>query len=666
VRRDGLVKVDAASGDETVLVARDALTGADGRVIPVQDFTLSDDESKALLFHDTERVWRANTRGKYSVLDLATGRVTAVTGGGGLMFAKFSPDGGRVAYVRANDLWVFDLATGTETRLTMDGSADIINGTTDWVYEEELGLRDAFRWSPDGTRLAYWRFDQSGVPAFPLVDELAQYPVIDMLRYPKAGAPNSRVRVGVVPAAGGPTTWLQTGDATRLIARMEWAGSDSLVVQRLPRTQEQVDLLMLSAATGTGRTVLTDRDSAYVDVEGDGLTWLRGGRQFLWRTDRSGWRQYVLYDRSGKPLRTLTRDGVDVLDLLAVDEKAGAAWFVAAGPTPTQRQVYRATLDGRRWEQVTTARGTHAWSVAPGAKYAVATHSQFGVPATAQVLALPKGTVVRTITDNADLKATLAALRLRTPEHFRVPGADGTLLDAYRIVPADFDSARAHPVLMHLYGGPAAPQVNDAWGGARYLWHQMLAQMGHVVVVVDNRGAAWRGRDFRKATQHRLGVLESDDQIAAAKWIGSQPWADASRIGIWGWSYGGFMTLMSTTRGGDVFKAGIAVAPVTDWRLYDSIYTERFMGLPSDNAEGYRLGAPQTHVDGLSARLLIVHGTGDDNVHPQNTIQMLDKLVSANKPFELLMYPNSNHAITRGNATVHLYTAMTEFLRRAL
>jgi len=701
-----LVRVDVATGGVTVLADARSLVDERGRPIEVEQVSLSADESKALLFHSSVRVWRTNTRGVYHVVDLKTRKVTPIgtvtTPGTGAsratdtvtapflgkderspgflarglasgaadpdlqMFAKFSPDGRQVAFVRGNDLHVTDLATGRERALTTDGSDDIINGTTDWVYEEELDLKDAFRWSPDSKRIAYWRFDQTRVPAYPIVDASTLYPQVSVLRYPVAGAPNSKVQVGVLDVATAKTTWLDVGgDTGQYVARMEWVDNDSLAVLRLPRRQDRADVLMVSAATGKCRTVLTERDSAYVEV-GDGAVWINGGRQFLWASDRSGWRQLYLYARDGSLVRRLTQDGMDVLGIEAVDGTRGDVYVEAAAPTPTQRQVFRYSLAGTRGGRVTTARGTHSVTVGPGGRYLVDTHSTASQPATVTAYALPAMTRVRVLEDNTRLKATLAALAARPPEFFRVPMPDGVMLDAYRIVPADFDSTKTYPVLMYVYGGPASPTVNDAWGGTRYLWHQLLAQQGYVVVSVDNRGAAWRGRDFRKVTQLRLGQSESRDQLDAAKWLGTRRWVDRRRLGIWGWSYGGYMTALTAARGGELFRAAIAVAPVTDWRFYDTIYTERYMWTPQGNPEGYRAGAPLTYVAGLRARLLLVHGTGDDNVHLQNSIQLADRLEAARKSFYMLLYPNLTHSISGANAQAHLYESMTRFVKENL
>lgn len=659
-----LVKVDIATGGETVVAKAEQLA-AEGKRLDVEEISLSGDERMAILFHNSVQVWRSNTRGLFTVYDFRTGKLTPVSKKSGLqMFAKVSPDGKKVAFVRDNNLFVTDLASGREDQLTNDGSENVINGTTDWVYEEELGLRDAFRWSPDSKHIAFWRFDQSAVPAMPIVNELGLYPKVSTLRYPKAGEPNSRVKVGVLHLGRARPTWLDVGsDTGQYLARMEWIGSDSLVVQRMPRKQNQVDVMLLSAATGRGRIVMSDRDSAYVDVENGDLRWMgTGQRQFLWLSDRSGWRQLYLYDRDGKVVRQLTTDGMDVLGVVGVDSANGFVYVTAAAPTPMERNTYRVRLAGGPTERVTPQAGTHFFNISSDAKYAVDIHSTIGSPATATLYGLPSMRAIRVLQDNAALKSRLAQVAMRPAEFIKVPMPDGLVLDGYRIVPANFDSTRRYPVLMYVYGGPAAPQVSDAWGGTRLLWHQMLAQQGYVVVCVDNRGAAWRGRDFRKTTQYTLGVKETQDQIDAAKWIGRQSWGDASRIGIWGWSYGGFMSANAAGRGGDVFKAALVVAPVTDWNLYDTIYTERFLWTPKENPSGYRDGSPQTWVNGVKARMLIVHGTGDDNVHPQNTYQYANKLEAAGKPFYMLLYPNRTHSISGGNTSIHLYNSFTRFL----
>ncbi len=663
VREGSFYTVDVGSGRSTLLVDAAAFVGEDGKRLNIEDVTWSEDQTRALIFHSSERVWRANTRGRFHVFDVASRKLIPVTRVDSLiMFAKLSPDARHAAFVRNNNIYVTDLATGQERALTRDGSPEIINGTTDWVYEEEFGLRDAFRWSPDGKRIAFWRFDQTAVKPFSLIDETTLYPSFTTFKYPKAGERNADIRLGVIDVASGATRWIDVGgDADSYVPRMEWLGNDSVVFQRLPRKQNRVDLVAASVTRDGSRLILTDSDSAYVDVQEP--VWLNGDRRFLWISDRTGWRQVFLYDRSGRLIRQVTADGSDVTDIVGVDERRGELYVQQAAPTPTQRHIFRYGLRAGRGRQITSARGWHSMNLAPNSRYAVLTHSDINTPSVARLVEVPSMRAIRTLVTNDTLRTRVARLGLSQVTFLRIPSADGvTMLDAYRIVPPQFDSTKKHPVLMYVYGGPAAPTVGDAWGSSRFLWHQLLAQKGYVVVSVDNRGAAMRGRNFRKMTQYRIGMLESDDQIAAARWIGRQSWGDASRIGIWGWSGGGTMTLLSTTRGGNVFKTGLSVAPVTDWSLYDTIYTERYMWTPAGNPEGYRATAALNHVDGLAARLLLVHGTGDDNVHSQNTIQFAQKLQFARKPFYMMLYPNKTHSISGPGATLHLYDTLTRFI----
>jgi dipeptidyl-peptidase-4 len=665
-----IVRTDVATGVTQVLVSATELNR-----LTIEDVALSPDESKLLLFHDSVRLWRTNTRGVYHIFELATRRLVPLSTRPGLqMFAKFSPDGQSVAFARDHDLWVVKLkqvetrlatgvGAGTERQLTADGSEDIINGTTDWVYEEELHLRDAYRWSPDSRRIAYWRFDQSRIPVYPILNDSTLYPRVLPLRYPKAGEPNSSVKIGVLDLGTGDTHWLDVGGDTGIyVPRMEWLDADSLEIERLPRRQNRLDLLVVHATSGATRTVLSEQDSAYVDVTDP--VWVDGGRRFLWLSDRDGWRQLYLYERSGRLVRRVTPGGGDVLAIAGADD--ASVYVVAAAPDATQRQIYRYRLRGGDGARVTADRGSHALTIAPGGHWAIDVHSTIAEPPTATVVALPAMTRGRVLVDNAALRVSIDSLAMRSPEFMTVPMPDGSRLDAYRIVPANFDSTKHYPVLMYVYGGPASPTVVDAWGGNRYLWHQLLAQMGYVIVSVDNHGAAWRGRAFRKDTELRLGEHEAADQVDAARWLGTQAWADATRIGIWGWSFGGYLTSRAAERGGTVFKTAISVAPVTDWRLYDSIYTERYMWVPGENAAGYDSTSVQRNVAGLSATLLLVHGTGDDNVHPQNSIQYAAVLEAAGKSFYMLLYPNRTHAIAGGNSQAHLFESLTRFVREQL
>jgi len=661
-----LVAEDPVGG--TLVLARGAtmVRTEGGDPIDIEDYWWSADERRLLLFTNSERVWRQNTLGEYWVYDLDTERLTPVSPEGKQMFAKFSPDGSRVGFVRDNDLWVMDVASGQVTRLTHDGSATIINGTTDWVYEEEFDLRDAWRWSPDGRRIAFWRFDQSAVGEFPLLDYMQLYEEPMELRYPKAGTPNSTVRIGVVDVASGETTWIEPGAGEwEYIARMDWAGSsDELTFQRLPRWQNRIDVMIADARTGESRVLFSDTDSAWVDVDDD-MTWIDDGRRFIWSSERDGWNQLYLHDRDGSVVRQITSGDWDVTAFHGVDEEAGWVYFSAAERSPLERHLYRIRLDGTGMRRITREPGTHSVSMAPGGDHFIDVYSTAENPPVTR-LHRADGTLVRELRENGQVRRNLASARVRSPEFFTMEAEDGTTLNGWMIKPPNFDASRRWPVLMYVYGGPGSQTVTDGWGGFRYLWHQLLAERGYIVASVDNRGTGARGRDFRKIVYQDLGAWESRDQVAAAQWLGSLPYVDRDRIGIWGWSYGGYMTALAMMKEGAPFRAGISVAPVTDWRLYDTIYTERFMRTPQANPEGYERSAPTAHAARLEGDLLLIHGTGDDNVHYQNAVQLTDALIEAGKQFDLMFYPNRTHSIAGGNTRVHLFTLMTEWLAEHL
>jgi dipeptidyl-peptidase 4 len=684
-----LVRHDAATGRRTVIVpAARLVPQGDSTPIEVEDYQWSPDQRRLLLFTNSERVWRQNTRGDYWVLDLTSNSLRKLGGKDAppstLMFAKFSPDGRRVAYVRQRNLYVEDLASGTITPLTKDGSETVINGTFDWVYEEELNLRDGFRWSPDGRRIAYWQLDAGGVRDFLLYDDTdSLYSFAVPVQYPKAGTVNSAGRVGVVDAAGGETRWLSVpGDPrNQYIARMEWAASsDEVVLQRLNRRQNAIDVMLGDVRTGQVRTVLTERDSAWVDVVND-LRWIDGGRSFTWVSERDGWRHLYVVSRDGKKTRLVTRGAFDVHNpdaafgapvVIGVDSAGGWLYFTASPSNPTQLYLFRTRLDGRGAPERVTPQdepGTHAYDVAPGARYALHSYSRFGQPPVTDLVALPSHKVLRTLVDNAPLRAAVAALRTRPPEFFRVDAGGGVTMDGWMLAPPDFDPSKRYPVLFNVYGEPAAQTVLDAWSGGEYLWHQMLAQQGYVVMSVDNRGTpAPRGRAWRKAIYGKVGVLNSADQAAAVRaLLRARPYLDPARVAVWGWSGGGSMTLNLMFRYPEVYKVGMSVAPVSDERYYDTIYQERYMGLPQENAEGYRQGSPITFAANLRGDLLVVHGTGDDNVHFQNTEALVNALVAANKPFTMMAYPNRTHCICEGaNTTRHVYELLTRYLHEHL
>ncbi len=681
-----IVRYDAETGAQTILVpAARLVPPGDSAALDIDSYSWSTDGRRLLIFTNTEQVWRTNTRGDYWVLDLTTWNLKKLGGDGPpstLMFAKFSPDGGRVGWVRYGEynLYVEDLASGKLTRLTTDGSRTTINGTFDWVYEEELGLQDGWRWSPDGQSIAYWQLDASGVRDFPLYDTTdSLYAYFFEVQYPKAGQTNSASRVGVVSATGGATRWMNVPGDPRdnYIARMEWAppvgkdaGSKELVMQHLNRLQNTLHVMLADAQTGAVRTVFTEQDSAWVETF-DPLRFVNGGRDILWLSERSGWAHLYLFPRSGGPPQSVTSGAWDVLGVSGIDTVARMVYFTASADNPTQRYLYRASYirPGRNAPQRLSPAGqagVHGYNPSPSLRFAVHSYTRFGVPPTIELVSLPDHRPLRTLVDNAALKAKLASLRLGTTEFTQVDIGNGIRLNAYLIKPPAFDPAKRYPVFFTVYGGPGSQTVLDAWGGQNYLWHQMLAQHGYIVASVDNRGTGARGRAWRKIVYKQLGVVETQDQAAAARAIGRLPYVDSTRLGIWGWSYGGFMALNTITQAADVYKMAIAVAPVTHWKYYDSIYTERYNALPQSNAAGYDRGSPLTYAKNLRGKLLIVHGSGDDNVHYQNTEAMVNALVAANRPFQLMVYPNRNHSIAGGSTRQHLFTLLTRFVEENL
>jgi dipeptidyl-peptidase-4 len=587
------------------------------------------------------------------------------------MFAKFSPDGGRVGYVRENNLYVEDLGSGAITPLTTDGSRTLINGTFDWVYEEELmdNYADGWRWSPDGGAVAYWQLNADRVKNYNLINDTdSLYSRVTPVQYPKVGEENSAARVGIVAARGGPTRWLDLPGDPRdhYIPRMDWAaGSNEVLLQRLNRLQNTDEVMLADARTGRVRTVLTERDSTWVDVVND-VSWLQHGKEFTWVSERDGWKHVYAVSPDRGSVRLITRGDFDVLEVKGVDDKAGWLYYVASPDNPTQKYLFRSRLDGKGTPQRISPKaepGTHVYDRSPNYRYAIENYSRLGAPPVIRLVRLPGNEVIRTLVDNAELRARLAALRRPSAEWLSVPAADGSKMPGLLLKPADFDSTRKYPLLFFVYGGPGNAEVEDQWGGY-YLWHSMLTEKGYLVAVVDNRGTpAPLGRAWRKAIYGQLGVLETQDQAAAARALAMRPYVDPKRIGIWGWSYGGFMTLNALFQHPDLYRMGMAVSPVTHWALYDNVYTERFNGLITTNRAGYDRGSPISYVDGFKGDLLLVHGSGDDNVHFQNSELLINALVAADKPFEMMDYPNRTHCICQGkNTTLHLFTLMTRFL----
>jgi len=670
-----IVRYEAATGARSVLIAATSLMPkAASAPLEIDDYVWSDDGRKLLVFTNTKQVWRQNTRGDYWVFEINTKKLTKLgkdAAASTLMFAKFSPDGTRVGYVRENNLYVENLADNRITQLTRDGSKRIINGTFDWVYEEELDLRDGWRWSPDGRSIAYWQLDTDGVPDYYLINDTdSLYPKITTIQYPVAGQTNSAGRVGVVGATGGPTRWLQVpGDPrNNYIARMDWAGNaNEIVLLHLNRRQDALSVMIGSASTGQVRTILTEKDDAWVDMDNDDLHWLGAGKRFLWLSERDGWRHAYSASRDGGSPQLITNGSFDVVSIEGVDEKGGWLYFVASPENATQRYLYRTELNGSGTAQRLSPAaqpGTHSYSIAPNAAWAFHTYSTINSPPTVELVRLPGHQPVRQLAPNATAIDRVKELDIKPAEFVKVDIGEGVSLDGWVIKPPNFDASRRYPVLIYVYGEPASQTVVDRWASSRYLWHQMLAQHGYLVMSFDNRGTpAPKGRAWRKVVYRKIGVLAPQEQAAAARVVQSWPFVDPKRIAVWGWSGGGSMTLNQMFRYPDIYQVGMSVAPVTDQHFYDTIYQERYMGLPQDNEEDYRRGSPVTHAAGLAGKLLIVHGSGDDNVHYKGTEVLANVLIAAKKQFTMMEYPNRRHDISQGPGTTrHLFELLTRFL----
>jgi len=674
-----LVLYKAGTGSREILVpAAKLIPPGSSEPLSIEDYAWSPDGKALIVFTNSKRVWRQNTRGDFWTYDLSSGRLRRLGvefESSSLMFAKLSPDGLKAAYVVKNDIYAEDLASGRTTRLTFDGGEDIINGTSDWVNEEEFSIRDGFRWSPDSASIAFWRFDTRQVPVFSMINNTdSLYPKVSSFKHPKPGQPNSAVRVGIVPASGGDPVWLKTpGDPSETyIARLEWAGnSREVILQHLNRLQNTLTVLIGDASSGEVRTVFTDRDETWVEIMED-FVWLDGGKSLLWLSERDGWQHAYRVSRDGREIKLLTPGDYDILSLNAVDERGGWLYVTASPRDATKRFLFRVRLDGRGAPILVGPAGptgVHRYDISPSSRWAFHSFSTLDTPPVTELVRLPEGTIVRTLAANAGLKAKVEGLAKRKAEFFKLDIGEGIQVDGWRILPPDFDPDVKYPLLVYVYGEPAGQTVQDGWGGSGYLWHLMLAQRGYIVASFDNRGTpAPRGRAWRKSIYRQIGILASKDQAAAVRAaIAAWPYIDAERVGIWGWSGGGSMTLNALFRYPELYKAGISVASVPDQRLYDTIYQERYMGLPDDNPDGYAKGSPITFAKDLKGRLLVVHGTGDDNVHYQGFEKLVNELILHNKAFAMMAYPNRSHGISEGKGTMmHLYTMFTRFLNENL
>jgi len=675
-----IVQYDPKTNNRTVLISAEQLIpeGAE-KPLSIHNYIWSKDRSQVLIFTNSKKVWRSNSRGDYYVLDLkpTSEKKAKLTKVGGndyqdsrIMFAKFSPDATKVAYVYLDNIYVQDLSSKKVTQLTFDASKSKINGLFDWVYEEEFSIRDGFRWSPDGSKIAYWQLDTSGSKDFHMINNTdTLYPTLTTFPYPKVGEKNAAAKIGMVALNTQKTVWANfKGDAHEMyIPRMSWAdNNDEIIVQRMNRKQDTNKVYLVSAKNGSLNHIYTEKEETFIEWVYD-VTWIDNGKSFLWISEQNDWRHIYKISRDGRSVVDLTPGAFDITSIKSIDEKAGWVYFIASPNDVAQRYLFRAPLSGNgQKERVTPAEfvGTNSYYMDDKGQWAIHTHSSFDVPSTKRLVSLKSHKTERVLTDNKELKAKLAKLELGKTEFFQVKAHDGVLLDGYITKPADFDPSKKYPIIYYVYGEPAGQTVKDSWRGSSYLWDQLLTQKGFLVASIDNRGTkAPKGRAWRKSIYAKAGVVPSRDQSDAVKeMVKKFPFIDASRVGIWGHSGGGTSTLNALFRYPEQYKVGIANAPVPDLRLYDTIYQERYSGLLDDNKEAYEKSIAINYAKNLKGKLLLVHGTGDDNVHYQGSERLINELIKHNKQFDFMSYPNRSHGLWEGKGTtLHLKTMMTEY-----
>ena len=645
---------------------------------PIQNFSsyeFSDDETKLLLTTQKEQIYRHSFTAEYYIWNSVTNELKELSSKGRQQVATFSPDGERVAFVRDNNIFIKSLKFGTESQVTYDGKKnEIINGIPDWVYEEEFTYNKAFAWSPDSKFLAYTRFDETDVKEFsitmfkgedPSLNENEQDPSTYTYKYPKAGQKNSLVSVHVYELKSKTTIAANLGeDPDIYVPRLKWtADGEDLAIMRLNRRQNVLDVLLTNPFTGDTRSFFTEKNDRYISEDFlDDFIFLPDNDYFVVNSERNGYSHLYLYDRQGFLIRQLTDGKFDVTDFYGFDSKKKIFYYQAAKESPLRREVYSISLDGKKLERLSSKEGTNKAEFSSGFKYYINYFTNIETPNTV-TLHSNDGKLIRVLEDNKKLLDKIAGYNISPKEFFTFTTSEGTMLNGWMIKPLDFDPSKKYPVVMTQYSGPNSQQVLDTWSVD---WYNYLAQQGFVVACIDPRGTGARGEDFRKVTYMQLGKYESDDQIEAAKYLGTLPYTDKSNIAIWGWSYGAFMSLLCLEKGGDIFKAGIAVAPVTHYKFYDSIYTERYMRTPKENPDGYNDNSPMKNPRGITGHLLIIHGSADDNVHLQNTMEFTEELVQAGVPFDMAIYTNRNHGIYGGNTRLHLYQKMTDFFEGQL
>lgn len=650
---------------ETILDMSELKDPETGESIAPKSYEFSDDESQILLKTSIQPIYRRSSKEVCYVWDSKAKKLHKLQGGELISFATFSPDGSQVAYMFKNDLYAFNFSTGKSVPITRDGKWNaIINGGTDWVYEEEFAFTRAFFWSADSKKIAFYRFDESHVKEFSMTMSGELYPEEYKFKYPKAGEENAFIDLYIYNMGTGKKVKVDIGaEKDQYIPRIKWTKNpDKLAVMRMNRLQNQVEVLMVNASDGSSSVILTEKENTYVEQPSDN-TWLflKNGNEFLWQSERTGYNHVYRYDFSGKLLNQVTKGDFDVSEISAIDEEGGAIYYMSTEVSPLERHLYSVKLDGKKKNRMSKEAGWHDVSFSGSNSFYMDSYSTITTPAHS-ALYDKKGKEITVLEDNKRLAGIMAEYDMADPEFIKVPVEGGVELNGWMIKPPKFDPSKKYPVLMHVYGGPGSQTVKNQYLGFNYFWHQMLAEQGYIVVSVDNRGTGGRGEDFKKVTYGELGKYETIDQINAAKWLGKQSYVDEERIGIWGWSFGGYMTSLCLTKGGGTFKMGIAVAPVTNWRFYDTIYTERYLKTPKLNPTGYDDNSPIQFSSDLEGNYLLVHGMADDNVHFQNSVEWSDALISKGIPFDMAFYPNKNHGIYGGLTRLHLYRKMTDFV----
>jgi len=681
VEKGEIVKIELPSQNKTVFISKKQLITKGGDTIVPRSFQLSADNKLALLYTKAQKVWRYPTRGDYWLLDLASGQLKQMGKGrpeSSLQFAKFSPDNKKVAYVSERNIYAEDLATGAIKKLTSDnGTKKLINGTFDWVYEEEFFCRDGFRWGPDSKSIAYWQIDANQIRDYYMLNTTdSVYSKVIPVEYPKVGEPPSPARIGVVNITTAQTKWMGVpGDpAQHYIIRMEWSAPGEIILQQLNRKQNESKVMLCNATTGAAKTILSESDEAWVATlnewraEVKGWDWISSGKEFIWFSEKDGWRHLYRISKDGTGQSLITKGNYDVIDLLNIDEKNGYVYYYASPNNATQRYLYKTKLDGSGGaEMVSPAveEGTHNYEISPSGKFARHNFSNYYTPPMNEWVSLPDHKPFKP-EDDISKKIKKENREKSNISFFKITTEEGVTMDGWRVLPKNFDSTKKYPVVFYVYGEPAATTVDDSYGAAgNFLYAGDAAQDGYVQVSLDNRGTpSPKGREWRKSIYKKIGQLNVRDQALGAKEVMKWKFIDTSRVAVWGWSGGGSSTLNLMFQYPDQYQTGISIAPVTSSLLYDNIYTERYMGLPLENKEDYTKGAALTHAKDLKGNLLFIQGTGDDNVHYQNVEKLINELVKNGKMFQMMSYPNRTHSISEGEGTFqHLAALYTKYLR---